>query len=171
MRCVTLRALAAQSLLVLLLARLCIARETTITLTSTSTVLTSTTTVTLDASTFQSVTTETTAVAGNPSQPTDSASASATGAMSYDGQAFQSAVLNSTNYYRAQHQASSLSWNSTLATFANDYAQKCIWQHSVCSPGPCGSQCALLTCAGRPIRREPCRRLLQSNTRYRCMGG
>ncbi|KAK4553037.1 hypothetical protein LTR86_009961 [Recurvomyces mirabilis] len=63
----------------------------------------------------------------------------ATGAMSFTGDAFQAAVLNSTNYYRAQHQAGALSWNDTLAKFAQDTASKCIWQHS---GGPYGENLA-----------------------------
>ncbi|UNI17461.1 hypothetical protein JDV02_003802 [Purpureocillium takamizusanense] len=34
---------------------------------------------------------------------------------------FTSAILNSTNVYRAQHNASAVSWNDTLADFASDY--------------------------------------------------
>jgi len=34
---------------------------------------------------------------------------------------FTSAILNSTNLYRAQHNASAVSWNDTLADFAADY--------------------------------------------------
>ncbi|KAK4546095.1 hypothetical protein LTR36_002232 [Oleoguttula mirabilis] len=66
-------------------------------------------------------------------------SPSATGAISYTGEALQSAVLNSTNYYRTQHQASGLTWDTTLATYAQDYAEKCLWQHS---GGPYGENLA-----------------------------
>lgn len=136
--------LAAQSLLFSLPVR---AQIITTTLTWTTTVLTSTTTLTLDASLYASVTTETTAVpvsaspfssatlvAGDLSHTTSSAAAatSATaGAMGYTGAAFASAVLNSTNYYRAHHQAANLTWDATLASYAQNYAEKCLWQHSV----------------------------------------
>lgn len=43
----------------------------------------------------------------------------------------QSSVLNSTNFYRKQHNASELTWNSSLATYAASYAEKCLWAHSV----------------------------------------
>ncbi|MCJ1469752.1 hypothetical protein MMC07_008394 [Pseudocyphellaria aurata] len=46
---------------------------------------------------------------------------------------FRSAVLNSTNFYRKHHNASDLSWNDSLATYAARYAQKCLWEHSVCA--------------------------------------
>ncbi|OAA78748.1 Allergen V5/Tpx-1-related protein [Akanthomyces lecanii RCEF 1005] len=58
---------------------------------------------------------------------------------------FTSAVLNSTNTYRAQHNASSLTWNATLASFAASYleaAQKddCKFEHS---GGPYGENIAI----------------------------
>jgi len=123
MPCAILRALAA---LLLLSAKLASAQQslqttTTTTLYSTTTVLTSTITITGDHSTSVSVTTETIATA----------IPAATGTMAYTGDVFQSAVLNSTNYYRAQHQAGSLSWDDSLAQYAQDYAEKCQWKHSV----------------------------------------
>ncbi|OAR00908.1 hypothetical protein LLEC1_00630, partial [Akanthomyces lecanii] len=58
---------------------------------------------------------------------------------------FTSAVLNSTNTYRAQHNASALAWNATLASFAASYldaAQKddCRFAHS---GGPYGENIAM----------------------------
>ena len=44
---------------------------------------------------------------------------------------FRSSMLNSTNFYRAQHNATDLTWNETLATYATSYAEKCLWKHSV----------------------------------------
>ncbi|MCJ1263277.1 hypothetical protein MMC22_003147 [Lobaria immixta] len=44
---------------------------------------------------------------------------------------FRSSVLNSTNFYRKQHNASDLTWNNSLATYAASYAEKCLWEHSV----------------------------------------
>jgi len=147
-----LRALAASSLLssfllLLLPAHLARAQQSggptaTTTITETSTVLTLTITVTPDHSTFVGVvTTDTTSVFTLETGSTSASavvtttstgtSATAIGTMAYTGTAFGSAVLNSTNYFRAQHQASALTWNTTLAQYAQDYAQKCLWQHSV----------------------------------------
>lgn len=46
--------------------------------------------------------------------------------------AFKKAVLNSTNTYRSQHNATSLAWNTTLAKFAENWGQSCEFGHSVC---------------------------------------
>lgn len=51
----------------------------------------------------------------------------------------QSSILNSTNFYRYEHNAPFLSWNSTLALYASNYAQKCTWAHS---HGPYGENLA-----------------------------
>ncbi|KAK4695860.1 hypothetical protein P7C71_g1964, partial [Lecanoromycetidae sp. Uapishka_2] len=52
---------------------------------------------------------------------------------------FQAAILNSTNTYRTQHNATALVWNDTLATYAATYATKCDWGHS---HGPSGENLA-----------------------------
>ncbi|OLN86987.1 Repressed by EFG1 protein 1 [Colletotrichum chlorophyti] len=57
---------------------------------------------------------------------------------------FTSAVLNSTNFYRGEHHASDLSWNDTLAEFADDYlddmpGDSCDFSHS---GGPYGENLA-----------------------------
>ncbi|KAL0943577.1 extracellular scp domain protein [Colletotrichum truncatum] len=55
---------------------------------------------------------------------------------------FTSAVLNSTNHYREQHNASDVSWNETLADFAEEYLdgmEDCDWEHS---DGPYGENLA-----------------------------
>ncbi|OAQ66760.1 SCP-like extracellular protein [Pochonia chlamydosporia 170] len=54
---------------------------------------------------------------------------------------FTSAILNSTNFYRDQHNASAVSWNKTLASFAGAYLQKsdCQFEHS---GGPYGENLA-----------------------------
>ncbi|KAL2852997.1 hypothetical protein BJX68DRAFT_233721 [Aspergillus pseudodeflectus] len=49
---------------------------------------------------------------------------------------FKSSVLSTTNHYRAQHNASALTWNDTLADYAKHWAEGCIWEHSVCNPLP-----------------------------------
>ncbi|KAL3461139.1 CAP domain-containing protein [Aspergillus heterothallicus] len=43
---------------------------------------------------------------------------------------FRSSVLSTTNDYRAQHNASALTWNDTLADYAAHWAKGCIWEHS-----------------------------------------
>ncbi|KAL2350790.1 CAP domain-containing protein [Cryomyces antarcticus] len=43
---------------------------------------------------------------------------------------FQRDVLNSTNVYRSQHNATALAWNSSLASSASSWAQGCQWAHS-----------------------------------------
>ncbi|RSM04183.1 hypothetical protein CEP52_006980 [Fusarium oligoseptatum] len=56
---------------------------------------------------------------------------------------FTSAILNSTNFYRAEHNSSELSWNETLETFATDYLDDnddCKFEHS---EGPYGENLAI----------------------------
>ncbi|PTB38129.1 hypothetical protein M441DRAFT_60410 [Trichoderma asperellum CBS 433.97] len=56
---------------------------------------------------------------------------------------FTSAILNSTNTYRRQYNASSLSWNTTLEKFATSYLQSdttCRFAHS---GGPYGENLAI----------------------------
>ncbi|MCJ1309942.1 hypothetical protein MMC25_003603 [Agyrium rufum] len=52
---------------------------------------------------------------------------------------FQSSILNSTNFYRTQHNATSLTWNTTLATYAQSYSSSCTFKHS---GGPYGENLA-----------------------------
>ncbi|KAL4907409.1 CAP domain-containing protein [Aspergillus multicolor] len=54
-------------------------------------------------------------------------------------QQFRSSILETTNTYRAAHNASDLSWNNTLADFAKDWAEGCKWEHS---SGPYGENLA-----------------------------
>lgn len=44
---------------------------------------------------------------------------------------FEDTVLNVTNRYRAQHDASALTWNNSLTAYAENWAKKCLWKHSV----------------------------------------
>ncbi|KFA64535.1 hypothetical protein S40285_06429 [Stachybotrys chlorohalonatus IBT 40285] len=55
---------------------------------------------------------------------------------------FTSAILNSTNMYRTEHNASDVSWNETLAEFAADYLDdiECDFEHS---GGPYGENLAI----------------------------
>lgn len=54
---------------------------------------------------------------------------------------FTSAILNSTNFYRGEHNATAVSWNETLASFAADYLAQsgCRFEHS---GGPYGENLA-----------------------------
>ena len=45
---------------------------------------------------------------------------------------FKDTVLKVTNEYRSTHDASPLVWNDTLTEYARDWAEACIWKHSVC---------------------------------------
>lgn len=50
-----------------------------------------------------------------------------------DSSDFRSAVLNSTNFYRGEHNASDVTWNKTLAAYADDYLEDnddCDFEHS-----------------------------------------
>lgn len=49
--------------------------------------------------------------------------------------AFTSAILNSTNAYRAHYNASAVAWNTSLATYAASWASKCTFAHSHGGPG------------------------------------
>ena len=48
--------------------------------------------------------------------------------------AFTAAVVNSTNVYRTQHNASALAWNASLAAYAQNWANGCVFHHSVHFP-------------------------------------
>ncbi|KAF2645843.1 PR-1-like protein [Massarina eburnea CBS 473.64] len=48
---------------------------------------------------------------------------------------FKQAVLNVTNTYRKQHNATSLKWNDTLAGVAEKWSERCVFEHS---GGPTG---------------------------------
>ncbi|KAF4945940.1 hypothetical protein FSARC_14309 [Fusarium sarcochroum] len=56
---------------------------------------------------------------------------------------FTSAILNSTNFYREEHNATALEWNKTLEEFATDYLddnEDCDFEHS---GGPYGENLAI----------------------------
>jgi hypothetical protein len=48
-------------------------------------------------------------------------------------------ILNSTNFYRYEHNATELTWNASLASYAQSWASRCQWQHS---GGPYGENLA-----------------------------
>ena len=56
--------------------------------------------------------------------PTSSPSASYTSEL-------KGTVLNVTNFYRQQHNASLLTWNDTLANYAQNWTNGCQWEDSV----------------------------------------
>ena len=51
----------------------------------------------------------------------------------------QTDILNSTNFYRYEHNATALAWNASLATYAQSWASHCQWKHS---GGPNGENLA-----------------------------
>ncbi|KAB8349447.1 hypothetical protein FH972_023474 [Carpinus fangiana] len=66
-----------------------------------------------------------------PTATTIVATATAQQFSSYtDADIFRQSVLNSTNTYRAQHNATVVGWNNTLASFATTVAGTCIFAHS-----------------------------------------
>ena len=54
-------------------------------------------------------------------------------------QDFESGILNSTNFYRYEHNATALTWNTSLADYAQSWASHCEWKHS---GGPNGENLA-----------------------------
>ncbi|PBK60891.1 PR-1-like protein [Armillaria solidipes] len=56
-----------------------------------------------------------------------------------DDDAFQSAILDTTNSYRSAHGADALTWNDTLASYALEHTQSCVFEHS---GGPYGENLA-----------------------------
>lgn len=114
---------------------LCTSTSTiTTTTTYTSTTVFHTSTITLTGSNGASSTTtstQTLVTQENVAASATPSTATATGAAAFSGTAFPSAILNSTNYFRAQHQASPLIWDTSLAAYAQTYANKCLWGHSV----------------------------------------
>lgn len=52
---------------------------------------------------------------------------------------FQNTILNVTNLYRQQHNASQLTWNESLAEYAEDWSKDCKFEHS---GGPSGENLA-----------------------------
>ena len=67
---------------------------------------------------------------------------------------FESDVLNQTNYYRRQHNASALTWNETLATYAKQWAALCNWKHSVCFSSIVLFGCYPIAKPGMKYKRE-----------------
>ncbi|KAG8525361.1 uncharacterized protein KY384_009005 [Bacidia gigantensis] len=76
---------------------------------------------------------------GTPVTITTSPSSTPPSSQYTDRSALQSAVLNSTNTYRRQHNASSIAWNDTLASYASDHVKACKFAHT---GGPYGENLA-----------------------------
>ncbi|KAH7077432.1 CAP domain-containing protein [Paraphoma chrysanthemicola] len=73
-------------------------------------------------------------------QQQNSTSGSGSGSTQYtDDKLFQEAVLNVTNTYRRQHNATGLVWNETLADVARSWSEGCVFGHS---GGPYGENLA-----------------------------
>lgn len=54
---------------------------------------------------------------------------------------FKKTVMQVSNEYRKAHSAKPLAWNETLTKYARNWAETCIWKHSVCtSPVPAGKE-------------------------------
>jgi len=136
---ITLRALVVQLLLLVLQTSLLVAAEelstspsTTITTTSTTVVSTKWVVITSAAGSLVTYTASAsptgsiigvTTIAGSDAKPTQ--------AMAWEGQGFKDALLNTTNQYRARHEANALKWNQTLASYAQDHADSCEFKHTV----------------------------------------
>lgn len=56
-----------------------------------------------------------------------------------DATDLRTSVLNSTNFYRYEHGANFLYWNTSLVSYAQNWANKCQWKHS---HGPSGENLA-----------------------------
>jgi uncharacterized protein YkwD len=56
-----------------------------------------------------------------------------------DATDLRTSVLNSTNFYRYEHGANFVYWNTSLADYAQNWANKCHWEHS---HGPSGENLA-----------------------------
>ena len=110
---------------------------TTTTLFSTTTVLTKTVTITTHGRTIETLTTATSTEGISPTfttiRPTETMSWGS-GHGNYSLTALREQALNSTNYFRKQYEAKSLTWDARLAQYGQRHAEKCIWEHSVCSP-------------------------------------
>lgn len=51
-----------------------------------------------------------------------------------DDDDFKSQVLNGTNLYRYEHNATAVAWNDSLAAYATNWTSSCVYGHSV---SPC----------------------------------
>ncbi|KAL9076770.1 MAG: hypothetical protein Q9161_000755 [Pseudevernia consocians] len=70
----------------------------------------------------------------SPSSPTSTDPSSSSAQYTSDP-TFESTILNSTNTYRANYNATALTWNVSLATYAASWASECHFTHSGGAPG------------------------------------
>lgn len=78
------------------------------------------------------VTVTVTAQQQQPQQTQASASSLSSSSSSYTNKTqLQHDTLTQTNSYRQQHNASALKWNISLAIYAQNWADRCLWKHSV----------------------------------------
>ena len=150
---------------------------TTHTVTLETIVATTTTTITLRSSTFESTAVVPVATVVSGSETATGVESMSSGSVgsgdgAYSGSGFRDAVLNSTNFYREHYQAEPLEWDSGLASYAQNYAKQCIWEHSVRRRPirPCNNV-LLIPDLGRRLRRKPRPRLPIPRPRHRRMGG
>jgi uncharacterized protein YkwD len=147
---ITLRALAVQLVVLLHTSLHVMAEEPTLTVSTTSTTVVATAWVVVTNSDGKALTYTTTGtvtgsvlsvttIVGSTqfAEPTDSASAPLGSNMAWEGNGFRDTVLNSTNLYRAQHQANAVKWDDSLASYAQDHADHCKFAHSVSSIQRC----------------------------------
>jgi hypothetical protein len=86
---------------------------------------------------------------------------------------FKDVVLSASNTYRRDHNASQLSWNETLTTYAKHWAEGCKWKHSVSLIAPIPIKRTFriqLISPGGPVRREHRLRLLRPDSRRLGLG-
>lgn len=131
MKCLSFRALAAQTLLSFTHLATADLSHVIVTLTSTTTIRTSTTTVTQSGRTHTTWTTVTPKTTSGRTPAASAAPMAGGGHSSYAGSVFESAVLNSTNFFRKQYLAEPVTWDAELARYAQRHAHECIWEHSV----------------------------------------
>jgi uncharacterized protein YkwD len=69
---------------------------------------------------------------------TDTSAAPVSTSSSYENDAdFQSQILAATNFYRMEQGVAAVTWNQSMATYAQKWSDACVFKHSVCifSPG------------------------------------
>ena len=89
------------------------------------------TTILLTSANPQAITTASTITIPGPTVTTYIASPTTPPSPQYtDSIVLRTSVLNSTNLYRYQHNATFLSWNDSLASYAQSYSSDCTWAHS-----------------------------------------
>jgi hypothetical protein len=78
-----------------------------------------------------------------------------------DDNDFRDTILNVTNTYRKQHNATALRWNQSLADGAEKWSKRCVFEHSVCLTAASPQHRKLTSMPGRSHRRKSLLRLRQ----------